>query len=578
MQKDLKTEEQVKELINKGKEKGHLTYDEVNDLLPETIVSSEQIDDILSLLGNMDIKIVPDETQLEESEEEEKVRVLPHEISMEDPVRMYLREMGQIPLLSREEELALAESIETVENQIRDEVLGTGFMVREIRDAAKRASRNKAILAGLIDEDDQAIRDQLVQNFPNLMRKVSRLEKTMGRLYQRLRYLKKEGTEWCKVKQSSENGRQRLILLLSELNLVQEIIESVIVDINNQASRVEVLQKANRRIRKRWQRKYGKKDINGLAKEARKLVKTRKRKIKGIAIEEIIKVATEIAANKRCIRKIESEGRVEAGELIKLAELLNDKIEEVASMKKQLVEHNLRLVVSIAKKYTNRGLSFLDLIQEGNIGLMKAVDRFEYRRGYKFSTYATWWIRQSITRAIADQARTIRIPVHMIETINKLIGTSRSLVQEFGREPQAEEIAEKMEMPIEKVRGILKIAQEPISLETPIGEEGDSHFGDFLEDKTAINPASATAFLMLQEQVGKVLYTLTEREQKVLRYRFGIGDGYPRTLEEVGNMFSVTRERVRQIEAKALNKLRHPKRSRELEGFLDFIPVGEDER
>ena len=505
--------ERLAHVITLGRDKGRLTYDELNHLLPEDVASPEEIDELLTLLGKENIEIVdkPGESRLEDREEkeqrEEEAAELAEAGQLDDPVKMYLRQMGQIPLLTREQELALAKKIEAAELAYRDGVLSLPVSRREI------LRLTDILIAGGLNPEDYSKDD------PNLKRE---------ELVEQLIALRK------KLRKARRKGATRKVIEAYHLTI--QAIEWLVEQVSQYLKAVETLDR----------------QISHMKRNRRPGSTTRLR---------------ELGAKRQDAQRL-SGGKPED---IRLALKEIDQREiDYTKAKKSLVEANLRLVVSIAKKYTNRGLSFLDLIQEGNIGLMKAVEKFEYQRGYKFSTYATWWIRQAITRSIADQARTIRIPVHMTETINKLIRASRAIVQETGREPAPEEIARATGIPVDKVRGILKIAQEPISLQTPIGEDGDTHFGDFIEDKRAVSPANATAYSMLKEQIGDVLVTLSERERPVLLLRFGLQDGSPRTLEEVGQIFNVTRERVRQIEAKALRKLRHPTRSRRLRNFLEL--------
>src|SRR5580704_4563157 len=529
-------QERVRDMVKLAKEQGYVTYDDINEALPENMADPEEMEQLITRLRSMEVDII-DASEVDrykdgkkdvDEEEEEKDQKLD---ILDDPVRMYLKQMGQVPLLTREQEVEISKRIEDAEMMVQKFINRFGFTSKSHLDLAQKLIEGRERFDRVILDKKIESRERYMKGLPKLCSQIERTSSDVAILYRRLVDARDTGKE-SSVKSEFQKAHTSLMKLYPRFYFKQKVTEEfvqladdylrILINLQNEITRTE----------------------QGLTSARDRLHDYRGR-----------------------LRELEYKLWLKPEDFIRQHGDLRDWLKRALRAKTEMVEANLRLVISIAKKYTNRGLSFLDLIQEGNMGLMKAVEKFEYRRGYKFSTYATWWIRQAITRSIADQARTIRIPVHMIETINKLMRVQKRLIQDFGREPSADELADELQLPVERVRAVLKMAQQPISLQSPVGDSDDTSFGDFIEDKGTESPSEITSFALLKDKLGNVLTSLSARERRVLELRFGLGDGYPRTLEEVGRQFNVTRERIRQIEAKALRKMRHPTRIRQLQGL-----------
>ncbi len=531
--------EMLKELISLSKEQRYLTYEQINDAMPDSMLNPDEVEGIVILLRGMDIEIIEEtdvDTYKKQLEKDERARAAKRVDVLDDPVRMYLKQMGLVPLLTREQEVEISKRIEEAEIHTKSLFHDFGCALSAYMAVIERLETGKERFDRIINDKFVENREKYFKALPRLRQNLFRNQDALQRKFEALQRTRLTKSQRARIQKDFDKSRARMSELLDKLYFKQKAVEDIV------SSTDEVHR-----------------DLRALMKELQSIEKNRKSKTREADLKN---------AQKK-LRVLEISQRMNREDFLAKYADLKMWLRKGLVAKTEMVEANLRLVISIAKKYTNRGLSFLDLIQEGNMGLMKAVEKFEYRRGYKFSTYATWWIRQAITRSIADQARTIRIPVHMIETINKLMRMQKRLVQELGREPTPEEVSEEMDIPIERVRVVMKSAQQPISLQSPVGDSEDTNFGDFIEDKSADNPSEMASYSLLKECIGEVLGTLTDREQEVLNLRFGLADGYPRTLEEVGRKFNVTRERIRQIEAKALRKMRHPTRIKQLQGFLE---------
>ncbi|HNU90422.1 MAG TPA: RNA polymerase sigma factor RpoD [Spirochaetota bacterium] len=578
---------EVKKLIQLGKSNGEITYDEINEVLPDKLLNSDKIDDVFILLNQLGIEVVeestrkaapPTATKKKASGSSKKTSSSSSEDSsyIDDPIRLYLREIGRVSLLSGDQEVDLAKRIEEGELLIEDAVIHSSLLINDLIKNHPRVKTGKIKLNDVLRINrlyyfSSVDMKQLEKKYNEKMSIIIAEDKKILQTQNRLKKLDAESKKAEEARSKIEASMNLVVDSIREMEINEAEISKLAHKILSMVARIKDTIEFFCQI----ERKYGK-EIKELKHYARKVEKGEEVRsiIRELSIkkkEELLEMVKDIRNNERKIRRIEQEAGASAEDIMKWGKQIELGLRKISIAKKELINANLRLVVSIAKKYANRGMHFFDLIQEGNIGLIKAVDKFEYRKGYKFSTYATWWIRQAITRAISDQARTIRVPVHMIEQINKVMRETRLFQQEFGREPTAEELGDRLGWPVAKVKGVKNVAREPISLETPVGEEEDSLLGDFIEDKDVDSPANTAAYRLLSEQIHTVLNTLPAREQKVIRMRFGLDDGYSHTLEEVGYVFKVTRERIRQIEAKALRRLRHPTRARKLKDYLDYM-------